>query len=79
MDWMTGSTPGRGSYGIFLFTTSTVALGPTQPPVQWVPEALVSGVKWLECEADFSPPSGAEAKNAWSYTSTHQMSSWHCI
>jgi hypothetical protein len=28
------------------------------------------GVKWPEREADHSPPSTAEVKNAWSYTST---------
>jgi hypothetical protein len=30
--------------GIFLFTTtSRLALGPTQPPIQWVPGALSEG------------------------------------
>jgi len=28
------------------------------------------GLKQLGCEADHSPPSSAEVKNAWSYTST---------
>jgi hypothetical protein len=49
--------------GIFLFTaTSRIALGPAQPPVQWVPGALLLGVKWLDCEADHSPPFSAEVK-----------------
>jgi len=33
-------------------------------------QALSVGVKWLGYENDHSPPSGAEVKNAWSYTST---------
>jgi hypothetical protein len=61
----------RRGLGIFLFTTvSRTALGPTQPPMQWVPGALSLGVKRPEREADHSPPSSAEVKNAWSYTST---------
>jgi hypothetical protein len=49
--------------GIFLFTTaSRTALGPTQPPIQWVPGALPLGVKRLGREADHSPPSNAEVK-----------------
>jgi hypothetical protein len=57
--------------GIFLFTTvSRTALGPTQPPIKWVPGALSLGVKRPGREADHSLPSSAEVKNAWSYTST---------
>jgi hypothetical protein len=49
--------------GIFLFTTaSRTALGPTQPPIQWVPGALSLGVKRPVREADHSPPSSAEVK-----------------
>jgi hypothetical protein len=56
---------------IFLFTTaSRPALGPTQPPIQWVLGALPLEVKRSGCEADHSPPSSAEVKNAWSCTST---------
>jgi hypothetical protein len=48
---------------IFLFTTaSRTALGPTEPPVQWVPAALSLGVKRWGREADQSPPSSAEVK-----------------
>jgi hypothetical protein len=48
---------------IFLFTTaSRLALGPTQPPIQWVPGAVSLGVKWPGREADHSPPSSADVK-----------------
>jgi hypothetical protein len=53
-----------------LITASRPALGPTQPPIQWVPGALSVGVKRLGREADGSPLSSAEVKNAWFYTST---------
>jgi hypothetical protein len=56
--------------GNFLITASRTALGPTQPPIQWVPGALSLGVKRPGREADHSPPTSAEVKNAWSYTST---------
>jgi hypothetical protein len=53
----------RRGLGIFLFTTaSRTALGPTQPPVQWVPGALSLGVKRPRREANHSPPSSAEVK-----------------
>jgi hypothetical protein len=55
----------RQELGIFLFTTACrPALGPTQPPLQWVPGALSLSVKRLRREADHSPPSGAEVKNS---------------
>jgi hypothetical protein len=59
-------------------TASRPALGPTQPPTQWVQGAVSLGVKRLEREADHSPPSNAEVKNEWSYTSTlrHAYMAW---
>jgi hypothetical protein len=57
--------------GICLFTTvSRPALEPTQPPIQWIPRALSLGVKQPGCETNYLPPSSAEVKIAWSYTST---------
>jgi len=57
--------------GIFLFVTaSRPALGPTQPPIQWIPWAFKPGVKRPGREANHSPPSSAEFKNEYSYTST---------
>jgi hypothetical protein len=55
---------------MFLFTTvSRTVLGPTQPPIQLVQGALSLGVKRPGREADEPPPSIAEVKNAWNYTS----------
>jgi hypothetical protein len=53
----------RRGLGIFLFTTAfRTALGPTQPPIQWVTGALYLGVKRPGREADHSHPSSAEVK-----------------
>jgi hypothetical protein len=56
---------------VFIFFTSSrpVVGGPTQPPIQWVPEALSLGVDRPGREADYSPPTSAEVKNTWIYTS----------
>jgi hypothetical protein len=55
----------------FLFSTPSIpALVSTQPPIQWVPEALCQGVKRLGREGDHSPPASAEVKKMWIYTST---------
>jgi len=43
-------------------------LGPTQPPIQWVPESF-TGVKATGTWS-YPPSSSAEVKNAWSNTST---------
>jgi hypothetical protein len=41
---------------------SRPALGPTKPPIQWVPRALYPGVDHLGREAEHSPPASAEGK-----------------
>jgi hypothetical protein len=43
---------------------SRPALGPTQSAIQWVPEVLTPRVKLPGREADHSPQSSAEVKNA---------------
>jgi hypothetical protein len=49
--------------GIFLFTTtSRLALGPTQPPIQLVAGPLSLGVKRPGLEAGHSPSPSAEVK-----------------
>jgi hypothetical protein len=65
--------------GIFLFSTaSRMALGLTQPPIQWVAGALSQGVKQLGHEADHSPPCSAEVKvRVALYLHSPNMSSWH--
>ena len=42
-------------------------MGPTQPPIQWVP-GVFAGVKQPGRDADHSPSSDGEVKNEWSYT-----------
>jgi hypothetical protein len=62
---------------IFLFSTaSRLALKPTQHPIQWVLGELSLGIKWLEHEADHSPPSSTEVKNTGAIPPLHHMSSW---
>jgi hypothetical protein len=69
-DWC--SIPGRGR-GFFLYTVaSRQALESAQPSTRWVPRYLSPEVKWPGLEAEHSPPSGANFKNAWSGTSIPQ-------
>jgi hypothetical protein len=73
-DWRIESQQGLGS---FLFTTtSRLALGPTQPPIKWIPGTPSLRLKQLGREADHSPPSSAEVKNAWTIPPLSNMPSW---
>jgi hypothetical protein len=65
-----GSIPGRGCDTVLLATASTSALGPTQPPIQWIPGVLSLRIKRPGREADHSPPHIVETNNAWTETST---------
>jgi len=53
------------------------ALGPTQPPVQWVP-GLSCGKEQPELDADPSTPSSAIVKKEYSYTSNSCMVCMPC-
>jgi hypothetical protein len=54
-----------------LFSTmSRQALGSTQPHIQCKRGTFSLKIKWLGCEANHSPPSTADIKNAWIYSST---------
>jgi hypothetical protein len=64
--WTTGRSgfdPRRGQRIFPLTSASRPALGPTQPPVQWVPGVLSPGIKAPGRDADHSPPSSAEVEN----------------
>jgi hypothetical protein len=57
--------------GIFLFITASIpALGPTQPPIQWVPGALSWGYSGRGVKLTTHLLLVPRSKNAWSYTST---------
>jgi hypothetical protein len=58
-----GFDPRRGKRIFPLSSMSRPALGPTQPPVQWVPGVLSPGVKARPgIDADRSPPPSAEVE-----------------
>jgi hypothetical protein len=61
---------GQERVSFFFTTASRPVLGPTQPPIQWVPWVPCPGKKRLGREADHSPPSSTEVRNVWNYTST---------
>jgi hypothetical protein len=51
-------------------TSSSPAMGSTQPPIQWVPVALSPGVKQPRGETDHTPPISAEVRKTWICTTT---------
>jgi hypothetical protein len=62
MGWMVGIRIPAGAE-VFLFdAASRLALGPTQPPIQWVQGAVSLWVKRAGRETDHSPQSSAEVK-----------------
>jgi hypothetical protein len=66
-----GRSSNTGRVKVFLFSTSSKpALGLTQPPIKCVPGALSPRVKRMGREDNHSPPTSAEVKKTWIYTST---------
>jgi hypothetical protein len=51
-------------------------LGPTQPPIQWVPWAVSPGVKQLGFEADLSPSFSVKFKNSGTLPTLLHTPSW---
>jgi hypothetical protein len=82
-DWLrVGRRRGRssstcGGKNFLLSMSSGPALGPAQPPIQWVPVALSPGIKRQGHEADHSLPTSADVKKTWVYTSTSHTPSLH--
>jgi hypothetical protein len=70
----TSSSPVGGKN--FHFTMSRPALGPIQPPVQWVPGVLSWG-KASGLEPGHSPPSSAEFKSGGAIPPLPHTTSWH--
>jgi hypothetical protein len=53
--------PGKDD-NFYFHLSSRLALGTTQPPIQWVVGTLSWRVKWLGRESDQLPPASAETK-----------------
>jgi hypothetical protein len=71
-----GSIPSKGK--IFLFSiASRPALGPTHPPLPFVPVAISLELKRPWRESDYSPLSSAEVKNGGAAPLLSHMFSWH--
>jgi hypothetical protein len=71
-DWMIGVRfpAWAGKFSLHHHVQTVSGAHPTSYPMStW---AFSLGVKWPGRKADYSPPSSAEAKNAWSYASTPQ-------
>jgi hypothetical protein len=77
-DGLDGPCSFTGVQDFLLSTASRPTLGPTQPPVQWVPAARSPEIKRQGREADHSPATTAEVKKVRAIPPLPRMSSWHC-
>jgi hypothetical protein len=65
-----------GAKDLPLLHNMQTALGSIQPPIQWAPEALSSGVKRQGREAYHSPLSCTDVKNGGTILLLFHTSSW---
>jgi hypothetical protein len=74
---------GRSGFGsrkgkiLLIHTAPIPALGPSQPPIQWIPEAISPRVKRPGREAHHSPRPSAEVKNSGAIHPLPHVSSLH--
>jgi hypothetical protein len=62
---------------IFHYSSASIpALGPTMPPIQWIPEAFPLMAKRQEREAGLCPLSRAEIKNGGAIRLLPNTSTW---
>jgi hypothetical protein len=52
----------RQGLGILFVTASRPGLGPTHPPIQWIPGALLWETEWPGRDTNHSPPSSDKFK-----------------
>jgi len=77
---MTGVKFPAGAISIFLSTTTSItAVGPTQPPIKWIPGALSPGVKRLGRKADHSPPLLQYVLQAWCFVKNRDNFIWRVL
>jgi hypothetical protein len=69
--------PGRGREFLLFATMFRLALGLTQPPIQWVKGVISTGIKWLGHKTDHSYPSSDKVKNAGVIPPLPHTFSWH--
>jgi len=81
IDEATGRTTGCRRDLFLLATAFRPVLGPIQPPTQCVPGSRSLRIMRLYYEADHSPPSSPEVKNAWSYISNppYVFMTWYLV
>jgi hypothetical protein len=75
LHWTTKGSDVESQWGkefslLHVVQTGSGAHQSSYPPIQWVPGAISPVVKRPGLEADYQPPTSAEIKKTWVYTST---------